>query len=396
MDAILDIPLAATPHDMSELPENSVQRRLTELAERSRGVNVSIFMPLSPDGHRRQDRIRLRNLLRRAEQALRERGVDPAERFDVVGRLHTAAVDSLGYDAYASRGRAVFAGAGGEVAVPLPEPLPDLVAVGQRYLVGPLLSTMSLPGRAFVLALSGEDVRLFQVTATGISEVALAALPLGPLATAPPRRRRDLNAFVADRGGAGSRAVFHGSSDPDADMSARVLRYFRQVDAAVRQMLRREGAPLILAGVGYTQTLYRQVSSYPGLLADGIPGAIRDLPMATIQRRAWELAMPVLLRPAHEAVARWRDLRGTGLTIEGRASVAEAAAHGRVDTLLLTGAGSTWRPDHYVGVVDPDDPGDPTAQLDAAVVDTVKNGGLVYAVPAEVAPELCTAAVLRY
>jgi hypothetical protein len=56
-----------------------------------------------------------------------------------------------------------------------------------------------------------------------------------------PRRPPQVHAFLADRGGSGGRAMYHGSGDHDA--KPLVLQHFRRVDRALSELLGADQAP---------------------------------------------------------------------------------------------------------------------------------------------------------
>ena len=141
-----------------------------------------------------------------------------------------------------------------------------------------------------------------------------------------------MDAFVADRGGTGSHAVFHGIQD---DHSPLVSQHFRRVDRALREVLDNENDPVVLAGVRSTQALYRQVNTHSRLIVDGIDGNARDMSLRQLHRLAWTLVEPTLRRDETAAAARCRELQGTGRTSAEVTTVRDAAGQGRVETLFV-------------------------------------------------------------
>jgi hypothetical protein len=182
--------------------------------------------------------------------------------------------------------------------------------------------------------LSGEELRLYEVTRSSIEEIPLAGLPLAPLTTMP-RERRQLHAFVTNSAPRAGHAVFHGGGgEADVGNKPAIVRYFQRVDEALQQTLAPDHPPLILAGVGYIQALYRTVNTYPHLVGEGLTGAFIGMPDREIQARAWDLAEPMLQRPVTQAMARFDDLAGTGQTLTEIVAIAQAARDGRVDVVL--------------------------------------------------------------
>src|SRR3712207_1024866 len=159
----------------------------------------------------------------------------------------------------------------------------------------------------------------------------------------PRPRAPQVHAFLADRGGGGTRAVFHGVGRDSDERKTRALQHFRGIDRALRQVF--EGgdqAPLVLAGVRYLQALYRAVNTYPHLLEHGIDGNPELMDREELHRRARALAEPQMRRGASDAIKRYHDLRGTGRTVSDPEEVLRAAAEGQVETLLVNESACTW------------------------------------------------------
>lgn len=281
----------------------------------------------------------------------------------------------------------------------VPIGLPELAVLGDRFTVGPLLPLFTVDGSYFVLALSQDDVRLFQGTRRGMEEVDLSGYELAAWASMPPRRPQ-VHAFIADRGGAGSRAVFHGvGAGMSDDRKALITRHFRGVDNALREVLPSNGqAPLVLAAVRNMQSLYREVNTYPNLIGQGIDGSPRDLPVETLHRRAWPLVEPALRRAEEKAISRYEEVHGTGLTVDGPTATLAAAEQGQVQSLLLCADASSWSdlPDDD-GVVRLGDGARVEEQVELAALATLDHGGDIFVVPAERMPGTSpVAATLRF
>ena len=66
----------------------------------------------------------------------------------------------------------------------------------------PLLPLLIGGGHSYVMAISQDEIRLFEGTRFSLDELALDGLPLAMWLTMP-RRRPQVQAFLADRGGTG-------------------------------------------------------------------------------------------------------------------------------------------------------------------------------------------------
>jgi hypothetical protein len=368
---------------------------LLRLADQRGGTRISIFLPTHRSGPQTErNRIRLKNQLKHAHHALRTDGM-PTGQIDALLEPGHRLLEMVGLWDQPSDGLAVFLGPDGLHHLRVPLRLPELVTVGDRFVVRPLLPLLSTGGHFYVLALSQDEIRLFHGTRAGLDQVQLDGLPLAVWLTMP-RRRPQVHAFLADRGGTGARAVVHGGADYDA--KPLILQHFRRVDQALRELLAGDHAPVILAGVRYLQAIYHQANTHPQLVPAGIDGSPRDTSPDQLHRRAWALVEPLLRGHESAAATGYRALQGTGRTSDTPEEVLAAARQGRVETLFLRTDTPTWRT-HTDGeplVLRTDTP-TPSDQLDLAAVATLRHTGTVYAVPAARMPDANpVAATLRY
>src|SRR4051812_10871816 len=181
---------------------------LTELANRRGGPRISLFLPTHRGGPQTvRNRIRLKNLLRHAEDALRADGVRGGQ-IDAVLQPARHLLDLMWLWDQPSDGLALFCGPDEFRHLRVPLRLPELVTIGDRFLVRPLLPLLTADGHFYVLALSQDEIRLYEGTRLDLDEAALDGFPLAVWQTMP-RRPPQVHAFVAGRGGAGGAAVFH-------------------------------------------------------------------------------------------------------------------------------------------------------------------------------------------
>jgi hypothetical protein len=375
---------------------------LDKLTGKPRGACVSIFLPTHRAGaETRQDPIRLKNLLDEAEERLVARGLRTPE----TGRLLEPPRDLLADDAFwrhQGDGLALFLSSDEFRYYRLPLSFEELVVVADRYHLKPLLPLLVEDGQFYVLALSQNGVRLLQATRHTVEEVELKDVPES-LADALNRdgQEKQLQFHTGTSGGGGSRpAVFHGHGIGDEGSKDDILRYFRQVDRGVWELLKGRWAPLVLAGVAYLLPIYREASAYPNLVDEGVTGNPEGLRAQELHEKTWEVMRTRFLKAQREAIVRYEQYAGTGLTSTDLETVVPAAYFGRVDLLFVTNGSHRW------GIFDPA-AGEARLHrkteardgdlVDFAAVQTLLNGGTVYALdPEEMPEEADVTSVFRY
>ncbi len=373
---------------------------LEKLMEEPEGTCISIFLPTHRAGREtQQDPIRFKNLLREAEERLMERGTHVWEAEELLEPARNLLRD-IAFWRHQSDGMALFLSSGAFRFYRLPLGFEELVVVADHYHLKPLLPLLTGGGRFYVLALSQNEVRLLQATCYTVKEIELQDLPQG---LAEILKRNDPGKqlqFHTNTGGgwSGRPAIFHGHEAEDSKVD--LLRYFRRIDREVGELLKGSKAPLVLAGVDYLLPIYREASTYPHLLNEGVVGNPEGLRAEELRELAWALARPHFLEARKEAAAKYEQYVGTGLTSSDLETIVSAAYFGRVDVLFVDVGSRRW------GTFDPStaeihlhkeaEAGDRDL-LDFAAVQTLLNKGTVYAVDAEEIPErVPMASVFRY
>jgi len=190
-----------------------------------------------------------------------------------------------------------------------------------------------------------------------------------------------------------------GGKRDEADRDAE--QFFRAIDRAVLEHHSRpSGLPLILAALPEHHHLFHRVSQNPFLLTEGLAINPDVLPIEELRERAWQV-----VEVQHQArLATLADefavAKSKGLGSDGLADVAEAAAAGRVATLLIEADRQiAGRLEHSTGRIEDAELSDP--QVDDLLDDlgelVAKKGGRVLIIPTEQMPgRTGLAATYRY
>jgi Bacterial archaeo-eukaryotic release factor family 3 len=373
---------------------------LERLALQGEGPCVSLFLPTHRAGREvQQAPIRLKNLLRQAAGGLEAHGVSAPTIESLLAPLRRLLDDRL-FWVYQSDGLALFSRPGWWGSFRVPLDLPELAAVADRFHVTPLLPLLTGDGHFFVLALSQNHIRLLEGTRDRLEEVDLPGEPLGGRdALQGEEVERQVQLYVADRGGVGARGVFHGHGDVGDVQEERILQYFRGVDRRLREVLAGEHAPMVLAAVELLSPLWRRANTYQYLVDLTLPGNPEELRPDQLHARAWPIIEPLFLQAQRDAAARYDQLTGTGLTSQDPEEIARAAEEGRIETLFVAQHPAGAAAVGATGEAAPhrDASGPPGELVESAAVTTLTKGGTVYALPSgEVPGGGRAAALFRY
>lgn len=232
---------------------------------------------------------------------------------------------------YTSEGLAIFSAPGFIQAIDLTEAPQEMAIVADSFHTKPLQQHLQSTGRFHVLALSLQEVKLFEGNRHSLVEVELQS---------------EVSEATVDALGEGSnenslnatnQVSFHyvqGSKKDELDSETES--YFREVSTAVQENFSKSsGLPLVLAALPEHHNLFQKVSKNPMLLADGIkinPTALSTDKLAAL---AWEIIEPEFLRKQEELVGRYHQAKANAQGSEDIKEIAVALVEGRVDTLII-------------------------------------------------------------
>ncbi|NIM18687.1 MAG: hypothetical protein GTO51_00330 [Candidatus Latescibacteria bacterium] len=377
---------------------------LKALIDVREGPCISLYMPTFKAGRQvEQNRIRYKNLLRSAERRLLGYGMRSKEvRFQMDPFL-SLLEDSLFWQ-YQCDGLAIFASREDFCCYRLPLSFNELVVVTDRFHIKPLLPLLYGDGRFYVLAISQNNIRLFQSTRDNMNEMKLSDSPrsLGE-ALKYDLNQKQLQFHTGTPPRTGKRdAVYYGTGAGDFDVKNAILRYFRDVDKGIHYLLKEERAPLILAGVDYLFPIYKETNSYPYLMDNGIAGNPEKLNLTELHDRAWQIVQPYFQKEKNQAEEKCAELRSikSKLISNDVREIAPAAFHARIKSLFVAIGIQLWGSFNLrtseVYLHDEPATGDEDL-LDFSAIHTFLNGGFVYAAAPEQIPNYePLAAVFRY
>lgn len=194
--------------------------------------------------------------------------------------------------------------------------------VSDRFHLKPLLRAIALPHESFVLALSENQVRLFEIFPDAPpAPVKIDALPKDAASHAG-------KATLNDRSASGR---IHGSEG----QRVRHLQYLRAIDAALRPLLAGRNTPLILAGVDPLAALYRTINTYPHLLSTGVKMSPDDMADAEIARHSIKALDEAHAETIRAATDLFHKRGSAGRTATDVTDAARAGTRGAIELLFV-------------------------------------------------------------
>jgi hypothetical protein len=377
-----------------------------EVLEELASVHQSPCLSLYQSTHRnhpenQQDPIRFRNLVKVLELSLRQK-YPTVEVQPLLKSFESLANDDDFWN-HTLDGLAVLGGPNLFRVFALDRQLTELTVVDDKFYTKPLRRILQTTRRYQILALSIQNVRLFEGSRDVLEEISLAQDVPRNLSDALGKDLTEPHETVASYGGVGhgTSPMHHGDGGRQDQKKSDYERFFRAVDKAVLEFHSRpSGLPLILAALPEHRHLFHQVSRNPFLLAEGIAINPDVLQIEELRDRAWKVVEPQYQAQLASLVYEFATAKSHGLGSDDMEQVAKAASIGRIATLLIESGrqiGGVF--DSTTGQVKLADIINQQADdlLDCLGEFVRKMGGNVMAVPSEQMPgKTGIAAIYRY
>jgi hypothetical protein len=299
---------------------------------------VSIYLPTHQAGSdTREDPIRLKNLLSKCKARL-EPEYPRQKREELLKPGFELLRDGAAWQ-HMDNGLAIFTSPSFYQYLQLPLMPEERLHVGDFFFILPLIPSLIKTKTCYILVLSQKKIRLLKAGYENVSEVELPDFPTSIdefLRYDVAEEHIQMHTTPVGKS-AGSDALFHGQGNiaDDARRKKNIERYMKKTAKAVEKQLQGQTAPLVLAGVEYEQSIYRQASSYRYLLEESIAGEFGQLDVKRLQQKARDIVEPHFHQDVEACLARYQNLVDTERTSTDIREILPASYEGRVDTLLV-------------------------------------------------------------
>jgi len=390
-----------------QLPGILTKERFTELANYSAPCCVSIFLGAHEAGvevNEHYDPINFKNQLQVVAMRLAEKEYDEA----FINKLLEPGFELARTDEFwkkQSHGLALFIAEGffKYIKMPLP-PVEELTVIEPAFYVTPLIPIMTCKEYFYLLVFGKKCAKLFRADAWGMERVAVEL----PQSIEEVKRLSGLDATTFRSGSSGSRAPvasqegsYHGAGGGNADDKENMLVYFEAVDDILwEQVLNKENAPLLLAGVEYEIPIYRSACDYHNVWPEALTGNRQQQKTESLYEEAKELMKPYFEQGTEKALNLYMNNTANDKTTSVTSVIIPAAHYSRVSHLFVAKGEHIWGTfDEMANELTLHDGPDEGGQdlINNAVVKTLTNGGEVFLLEKERMPaDIPLAAILRF
>lgn len=387
-----------------ELPAVLSKEKLSELADFKSEHCISLFFPTHPAGaevNGQVDQTTFKTMVKHMASALKKENL----KGDVIDRMLKPAHDLLENDTFwrsLSRGLAVFIADGFFNYLRIPVAPKEELVMQRSFHLSTLLPVMTNSDHFFLLVLSKKQAKLYRADAFGMVYLPVSELPDGVDDVVHFEEKDDQKLFRTGSSGAGGGANYHGISSGKPDDKENIAMYFDEVDETLfKEVLHNEHAPLLLAGVEYMISIYKQVAKYKPIWDNALIGSHEHDDSNALYKMARKKMEPYFEERHRKALEMYGNNTGSpSMTSFFPEDVIPAAFYKRVWHLFVQHERHLWGKFdemnnklvfHATRQVGDED------LIDKAIVKTILNAGEVHLLPQDQMPgKSSIAALMRY
>jgi hypothetical protein len=386
-----------------ELPGVLTKELFTSLATYKSENCISIYLPTHRAGvevNENADNITFKSSLQNAANTLKQKGVDSLK----IQKILEPGYELLRNDPFwrsLNQGLAFFIADGFFKYVKMPDKPRNEIMVNSSFMLKPLVNAMTVKEYFYLLVLSKKQAKFFKADGFGMVQLEIDELPNGVVDVVHFEEKEDQKLFRTESAQAGKGAAFHGHGEGKPDEKESLALYLEEVDETLwEEVLNRENAPLLLAGVEYLLPIYRSVARYKNIWPEFMKGSHEHDDFNSLFREARNIMDPYFRERTKKALEMYGNQSATALTSSIPADVIPAAHYSRIWHLFVRKDEHLWgtfnEMENILNVHETKQDGD-ECLIDKAVIKTILNGGDVHFVSAEDMPANSNlAALMRY
>lgn len=352
---------------------------------------VSIFIPTHRAGEEVNEGLdwgRLKNQLQNAEKELKEYQMSDNEIEKFLAPAYEL-LEEPKFWKYQSDGLAIFISKDLFRKYTLPVHFEEFLYVADHFYLKPLVPLFNAGGEFYILALSQQEVRLFQGFPYQLNEIEVESL-------LPERLEETVGydfkqKYLQFREGQtwSNKTMFHGHGEGKDDQKEEILKFFRAIDEGVTGFLRDSKAPLILAAVDFLVPIYREANNYKYLHDEHIAGNPEEADLMLLHEKAMDILHDKFEEEKREKMERFEYELSQVKASYDEGEVIPAAINGRVDTLFIRNRSSLWgtfKKETNTIEIDGESTIYNADLLNIAAIDTLLQNGSVYLLDKEEMP----------
>jgi len=314
------------------------KKKVLELSEIHSEFCVSIFIPTHRAGKETisgKDALNLKNQLKDIKLKLSQKGMTVQDIEKFVKPVNDMVNDSE-FWRHQSDGLVIFLSDNLYEIYTVPVYFKEFNYLSNEFYLKPLMPLFNGDGLFYLLTLKMDDVKFYEGTRHGITEIVVNDLIPSQLEDRVGYDYEQKSLQFRSQQGNKGQGMFHGHGDSESELKNELVRYFREIDKGLMTILHDDQKPpLVVCCLDYHFPIYQEVNSYQNLFLQYISGNPADKDIFLLHEEAWELLQPYFSKTRQEKLDQFSKFIGTGRTSSDINEILPAAFEGNVDTLFL-------------------------------------------------------------
>lgn len=301
---------------------------------------ISLYLPMLPGlTHATENIERLNRVLDDMESQLQQYGIEGKARSQFLASAR-AFGDNILASGISEGTLALFLSPSTFDVELLPTQMDELVVIGPRFHLTPLLPFLFSSMHYFILAVSRNTAHFLEVNGTEIEARDISGMPHSVEEAWAGTEHTEESQQVHSTGN--GTAAFHGQSNAKDDNEMETKTYLQKIAKSLHAFLHEQHAPLVFAGVEELFGLYKHLDT-SGRLLDGF---IHGNPDQMDGKQLVEHAQPIIQEAMDKRNAAmleaYGNVAGTGRTSTDLSDILDSAASGKVETLFVAEGAEQW------------------------------------------------------
>lgn len=366
-------------------------KTVDELMEKNGNPMISITMPTHRKGEEiKQDPIRFKNLIGSVSESLSNRGMKQVEIDEILDPARELLEKPL-FWSHQDDGLVVYLAKGYFNHYKLPYPVKEKAYVNTHFLVTPILPMLSMDGTFKVLAISRSNARLLHCTRNEVRDITPDDVSTSVDDYLEVVQEKELQFHT---GAEGNKAMFFGHGSGDEDQRAVIEQYFRELEKAITEEVKKSNDPLVLVGLEDNLAFYKTINKYNRTLDDAIDTNPDEMKDHDLRDHGWTKIKNYFLKDMYSSLDQFPEV-GSDKVSNNLTEVIESAVMGKVKNIFITKGEDRWghydEEAHEVHLTDQPTNGD-VDLLNWLAVKGRETGSNVYLLPREEMPMKSTVA----
>ncbi|RAV97956.1 baeRF7 domain-containing protein [Pseudochryseolinea flava] len=375
----------------------------TSLAEYVSPRCVTIYLPTHKAGvavNEQNDLTEFKSRIQQASSKLKANGMSG----DLADRIVAPGYKLIANERFwreLTCGLAVFLADGYCKYYKMPVAPKDELLINSSFFLSPLIPIVTQRDYFYLLVLSKKQARFYKGDRFGLTHIPVPEMPNGIEDVVHFEEKDDQKLWRTGSSGAGGGANYHGIGAGKPDDKENIAMYLDEVDETLwKDHLNKENAPLLLAGVEYLVSIYKQVAQYGHIWPESIHGSHEHDDIHALSNAAQLKMHRYFLQRKEKMLDNYGVASGAGLSSSIVDEVIPAAFYSRVSVLFALKNEHLWgkfdEQDNVLALHAEQQEQD-ECLLDKAVIQTLLHGGEVFLLDKEEMPAHSKlAAILRY